>query len=77
VRVAVPDLVAAEARTARAALREAAGRRHELHEEMVDLDAYAASGLPTTTMGRQLKEDALFFAAPLAAGSLLARTRSS
>ena len=35
----------------------------------VDLDGYAASGLPTSTMGRALADDPLFFEAPLAAGS--------
>jgi uncharacterized protein DUF3866 len=38
----------------------------------VDLKGYAASGLPATTMGRTLEEDPLFFAAPLAAGTVLA-----
>jgi Protein of unknown function (DUF3866) len=53
-----------------AALEEAPGS-HRLRSAPVDLDAYAASGLPTTTMGRSLAEDPLFFAAPLAAGRLL------
>jgi hypothetical protein len=52
-------------------LEEARVGRHRLHEVPVDLDAYAASGLPTTTMGREMDEDPLFFAAPLAAGHLL------
>jgi hypothetical protein len=51
---------------------EAAPGQHELRRAPVDLDAYAASGLPTRTMGRTLAEDPLFFAAPLAAGRLLA-----
>jgi len=38
----------------------------------VDLDGYAASGLPATTMGRGIAEDPLFFAAPLAAGRAVA-----
>jgi hypothetical protein len=46
--------------------------RHEVSELRADLDAYAASGLPTRTMGRSLAEDELFFAAPLAAGAALA-----
>ena len=46
--------------------------RHPLIAQEVDLDAYAASGLPTRTMGRHLGEDRLFFAAPLAAGAALA-----
>lgn len=53
-----------------AALGEAPGK-HRLRSASVDLDAYGASGLPTTTMGRSLQEDPLFFAAPLAAGRLL------
>jgi Protein of unknown function (DUF3866) len=47
--------------------------RHRLEGAPVDLDAYAASGLPTSTMGRRLADDPLFFEAPLAAGALLAR----
>jgi Protein of unknown function (DUF3866) len=39
-----------------------------------DLNGYGASGLPTTSMGRSLQEDPLFFAAPLAAGTVLARS---
>jgi hypothetical protein len=46
--------------------------RHEVKLVGVDLDAYASSGLPTSTMGRQLQDDPLFFEAPLAAGSLVA-----
>jgi hypothetical protein len=53
-----------------AAIEEAPGA-HRLRHAPVDLDAYGASGLPTTTMGRSLQEDPLFFAAPLAAGRLL------
>jgi hypothetical protein len=45
---------------------------HTLTASPVDLDAYAAADLPTSTMGRTLAEDPLFFAAPLAAGALLA-----
>lgn len=45
--------------------------RHQLQGAPVDLAAYAASGLPSTTMGRTLQDDPLFFAAPLAAGRLL------
>ncbi|HEU4393260.1 MAG TPA: DUF3866 family protein [Solirubrobacterales bacterium] len=54
-----------------AAALEATPGTHRLRPASVDLDAYAASGLPTTTMGRTLGEDPLFFAAPLAAGRLL------
>ena len=46
--------------------------RHDLAVEGVDLAGYAASGLPTRTMGRDLEQDPLFFAAALAAGSALA-----
>jgi Protein of unknown function (DUF3866) len=46
--------------------------RHDLAVERVDLAGYAASGLPTSTMGRDLDEDPLFFAAALAAGAALA-----
>lgn len=54
------------------ALHAAGAGRHDVSVEPVDLDAYAASGLPTRTMGRELAEDPLFFAAPLAAGKGLA-----
>jgi hypothetical protein len=47
---------------------------HRVFTSPVDLDDYGASGLPTTTMGRSLSEDPLFFAAPLAAGAALARS---
>jgi hypothetical protein len=43
---------------------------HKVETVPVDLDAYAASGLPTRTMGRSLSDDPLFFAAPLAAGAI-------
>ena len=56
-----------------AVLATAAGWRHRLLEEAVDLDGYAASGLPARTMGRGLDEDPLFFAAALAAGAALRR----
>jgi hypothetical protein len=45
---------------------------HTLQIEPVDLDAYEASGLPISTMGRSLQEDPAFFAAALASGALLA-----
>jgi hypothetical protein len=47
---------------------------HRVLSAPTDLDGYGASGLPTTTMGRSLLEDPLFFAAPLAAGAVLARS---
>jgi hypothetical protein len=56
-----------------AVLATAAGWRHRLSEEAVDLTGYAASGLPARTMGRDLSEDPLFFAAALAAGAALRR----
>jgi hypothetical protein len=46
--------------------------RHVVKSVSVDLDAYESSGLPTSTMGRKLADDPLFFEAPLAAGMLLA-----
>jgi hypothetical protein len=46
--------------------------RHDIAVEMIDLDGYAASGLPAKTMGRSITDDPLFFAAPLAAGRALA-----
>lgn len=73
VDVAAPEILAPESAAALAALREAAGTFHRLKPGPCDLDAYTASGLPATTMGRSLAEDPLFFAAPLAAGTLLAR----
>jgi hypothetical protein len=55
--------------------------RHDIDVQRVDLAGYARSGLPTRTMGRELDEDPLFFAAPLAAGqataSLAARAASA
>jgi hypothetical protein len=54
------------------ALREACGDRHDVWVQPVELDAYAASGLPTSTAGRELGEDPLFFATALAAGAALA-----
>jgi uncharacterized protein DUF3866 len=46
---------------------------HRVEEVPVDLEAYVSSGLPTRTMGRSIDQDPLFFSAPLAAGTLLAR----
>ncbi len=46
--------------------------RHDLAVQRIDLGGYAASGLPTTTMGRSIDDDPLFFASPLAAGRALA-----
>ena len=47
--------------------------RHEWRPGEADLDGYAASGLPARAMGRSLEEDPDFFAAALAAGTLLAQ----
>jgi hypothetical protein len=77
VTVAVPDAGNLErGAQALAELSFAASNRHELREAPVDLDAYAASGLPSTTMGRSLAEDPLFFAAPLSAGRILSESRT-
>jgi hypothetical protein len=46
--------------------------RHRVGTYGPDLDGYARSGLPTRTMGRELEEDRLFFAAALASGAGLA-----
>ncbi|MDQ2699843.1 MAG: DUF3866 family protein [Actinomycetota bacterium] len=45
---------------------------HRISFEKVDLAAYAASGLPRRTMGRDIEEDPEFFSGPLAAGVRLA-----
>lgn len=50
--------------------------KHDLAVCEVDLAGYEASGLPTQTMGRELGEDPLFFAAALAAGAALAGAAS-
>lgn len=46
---------------------------HRLERAPADLSQYGASGLPRRTMGRDLDDDRLFFASPLAAGAVLAR----
>ena len=71
----LPDVGGPDAGSPQAALDELieiCGGRHDIAVEEIDLAGYAASGLPATTMGRPLKEDPLFFAAPLAAGRALA-----
>src|SRR5205807_2169494 len=50
----------------------AGDERHDWRCAGANLDGYADSGLPATTMGRALHEDALFFAAALAGGGVLA-----
>ncbi|MGI9557283.1 MAG: DUF3866 family protein [Solirubrobacterales bacterium] len=87
VRVVVPSLEASERATIGGAdaseaieqVRAACGERHELVAELADLDGYAATELSSTTMGRGIDEDRLFFAAALAAGRALAQaaTRSA
>lgn len=67
VEVAVPEGDAGIA----SRLAEAAGDRHEVRVVETDLTGYTASGLPARTMGRDLEEDRLFFAAALAAGRVL------
>jgi uncharacterized protein DUF3866 len=54
------------------ALHEVCDDRHDVIVQPVDLESYAASGLPAVTMGRTIEQDPLFFAAPLAAGAALA-----
>jgi hypothetical protein len=56
-----------------ARLTRASPAHHRLSEAPTDLAGYAASGLPVRTMGRDIHEDPLFFAAPLAAGTVLRR----
>jgi hypothetical protein len=51
--------------------------RHDWRRAAVDLPAYAASGLPTETMGRGPAEDPLFFGAALAGGAALAELLAS
>jgi hypothetical protein len=46
--------------------------RHDWRRAVVDLPAYAATGLSAETMGRGLTEDPLFFGAALAGGTALA-----
>lgn len=57
------------------ALPEGAGvdlpRAHQARYVAVDVDGYRRSGLPARTMGRDIDEDELFFAAALAGGVVL------
>jgi hypothetical protein len=71
VTVAVPEVGEDGAAELASRIETASGGRHHLKFASVDLDAYAASGLPATTMGRSIAADPLFFAAPLAVGNLL------
>jgi hypothetical protein len=70
--LAPADVAVPEGEEGIAAALEAAPGKHRLRLAAADLDGYATSGLATSTMGRSLVEDPLFFAAPLAAGRLLA-----
>jgi len=72
VEVAVPSSDLPGAPEAKSYLTKATKDRHHLHLVPADLEGYAASDLPTRTMGRTIEDDPLFFAAPLAAGTLLA-----
>lgn len=47
--------------------------RHDWRKGEADLEGYAATGLPARTMGRSIEEDPAFFAAALAAGTVLAQ----
>jgi hypothetical protein len=53
-------------------LEAARARGHEVRDAEADVEGYRSSGLPTRTMGRELEEDRLFFAAALAAGTATA-----
>ncbi len=85
VKVPVPEVAAGnwpveeggvEAEAPLDELREACDDRHDMLVRAVDLDGYAASGLPARTMGRAIGEDAIFFAAALAGGRALAESAS-
>ncbi|MFL5897689.1 MAG: DUF3866 family protein [Solirubrobacterales bacterium] len=49
---------------------------HQTEQLPADLDGYAATDLPATTMGRSLHDDPLFFKAALASGTFLGRVAS-
>lgn len=51
---------------------ESRGGRHQVRIAAVDLEGYASAGLPRRTMGRDIEDDPLFFAAPLSAGRVAA-----
>ena len=57
-----------------AALEQAAAERHRVRPREAPLERYAVSGLPTRTMGRELEQDRIFFAAALASGIGLAES---
>lgn len=56
---------------------ELAGDRNRVTSAAADLDGYARSGLPRRTMGRDIDEEASFFACGLAAGHLLAESAAA
>jgi hypothetical protein len=64
--------VPAGAEGAETTLRALAGERHLVCDYDADVAGYASSGLPTRTMGRELEEDRIFFAAAVASGRGLA-----
>jgi hypothetical protein len=70
--LAAADVAAPAGEEEIAAALEAAPGRHCVRLAPADLSGYADAGLPSRTMGRGIDEDPLFFAAPLAAGRLLA-----
>jgi Protein of unknown function (DUF3866) len=78
VRVPVPEVAEEEWPTGEGAgeasldaLHEVCDDRHDIWVRPAALADYAGSGLPTRTMGRELDQDRLFFAAALAAGDAL------
>lgn len=70
--LAAVDLAVPEGEEEIVAALEAVSGPHRIHLAPADLAGYAETGLPARTMGRSIDEDPLFFAAPLAAGGLLA-----
>ena len=70
VRVAVPAGSGEE--DWREPLSDACAGRHEAWEREAALAEYAESGLPSTTMGRELADDPAFYAAALAGGDAVA-----
>lgn len=75
----VASMVLGEAKVAWPQERDGEAGLHHLAvvRAPVDLEGYANSGLPASTMGRSLEEDAAFFEGALAAGTLLASLISS
>jgi len=53
------------------------GGDHSAIPTAVDLGGYEASGLPIRSMGRDISDDPVFFAAPLAAGRRLAEVAAA